>query len=817
MDPDPDPSPAPAARPDRTDACVLAGLLLLTVAFLSPYLFLRRSMLPLELLAVFQPWASHPGVFGGEVPLAHNPLLDTLQQYFPRRVYMTDALRAGWLPLWNPYVYGGSPFLAAQQGAVLYPPAWLLTLFPPALQFGWSALLHLYAAAAGMYLFLRRLGLRPAAGAVGGIAFAFNGFIVVWLAYPNVTQWTFCWLPLALYCWERGFHTRDFRWAAGSGAVLALNLLGGHGQSSAYALLVWGAWAAARCLAQRGCPISRLRQLVGWGGGPLLLGIGLSLGHLLPVLEYVPQTDRGARVPWESVVQAGMPYPQFWTFFLPRLFGDGTLDFAQQFWLPAGGRAGFSFVERTFYPGVAVLALAAPGLLYLRKREEQPLRVLAWVGVLLAVLGILWALATPLYWPLWRLLPGFGQFTAVARILCVTGWALAVLAALGTQALVSGACRGAFRGLAAGAAVAAVVTLTGHFLFGGWDPNQVSPFLAQQGRPELDALALRDLILALACVAGVAVLGFLLAGRKEPPRRPAPLALGLAALVAADLFAFGFGFNPRSDPGLLNARTPELQALRERTEPERFLSPRPADTSRDLKERMPSNLPSVFGAADILGSDSFVPLRYRDWEQATQASSGGSTSAAWARTPNVRAAAVSLYLAGERQNLKGLHPVVGVLTEDLRALPYARVHTHVQALSSKEELLQALSHPQRVNTVALTLGEGAPTYQGPVRIQPFNTRRLSGNRLSIEGNTPLPGLLVVAEAFDPGWKALVDGRPVQPTPVDHLLTGIPLEAGQHRVELAYAPNSFRAGLFGSLAALACLAGLLVPRRRRVNM
>ena len=223
------------------------------------------------------------------------------------------------------------------------------------------------------------------------------------------------------------------------------------------------------------------------------------------------------------------------------------------------------------------------------------------------------------------------------------------------------------------------------------------------------------------------------------------------------------------------------------------------------------------GATYVLGSilvtlRGNVPLRYREWEKATQASGGGTTSSTWAGTPNVRSAAARLYLAGERQGLRGLKPITGVLWEDPQALPYARLHTNVQALGSDGEVLRAMTHPRRVNRIALT-GPAGPTYNGPARVQPFTTRRVNGNRLLMEGIAPVEGLLVVAEAYDPGWKASVDGRPVKPVPVEHLLTGVTMPAGARKVELVYAPASFRSGLFGSLLALAVLCGALVPRRR----
>jgi hypothetical protein len=796
-------------------------LVALAALFLFPYLFLGRCLLPLDLIPIFQPWAQHTRELWSHVPPVHNPLLDALQQYYPRRVYMTGALHGGWLPLWNPYVYGGSPFLATQQAAVLYPPAWALTLFAPERQFGVSAFLHLSLAAVGGYLFFRQLALRPAAAMAGAVAFAFNGFMIVWLAYLNVTQWTLCWLPLALALWEKGRERDSLAWIALSGGALALCILGGHGQSSSYVLLAWGAWALFRTLASER-PRANLPR---WVALPALLALGLSLGHLLPSLDYLPRTDRGAHLSWPKVVQAGMPPAQLWTFVLPRLFGDGTEQFAQQFWLPQGGRARMEYPERSFYPGVTVLVLAAGAwALFRRDRgaapQEREHRRLALFSLLLTIGAVLLAMVTPLYRPLWALAPGFGQFTAPARILCLAAWGLACLAALGTQALTdpeAGVREKAFRAMALTSGLLALLVLIGHFIYGGAAPPGVNELLARQGLPPVDALATRDLVLALLWLVSPVVLAGLARPLSSSREILKPtLAGGLAVVVvAADLFAFGVPFNPATDGALLKAETPELATLRGRAEPCRFLSPGPPGAETDFRQRMPSNLPATYGLADLSGSDSFVSLRYREWERATAKAASSASPFSRLGAPNLRAAGVRFYLTNGRLRPPGLSAVAGAaLLEDPRALPYARLHTNAQSLGTRDELLADLSLSNRVPMVALTSGPDAPTYNGLPRVVPFRTQRVNGNRLALEGDAPQAGLLVVAEQFDPGWRARVDGAPAEIVPADHLLIGIPLKAGRRRVELAYAPETFRVGTFGSLAALACLCGLLAAGWKR---
>src|SRR5207248_8075210 len=127
-------------------------------------------------------------------------------------------------------------------------------------------------------------------------------------------------------------------------------------QMAIYLWLAWLAWALYRTFTTACRPLSAAGR---WIALPALIGTGLSLGELLPALDFVPRTSRAGRVPWATALASGMPPSQLWTFFLPRLFGDGTLASGLEFWLPAGSKAHLAFQERSCYPGVAAIVLAA--------------------------------------------------------------------------------------------------------------------------------------------------------------------------------------------------------------------------------------------------------------------------------------------------------------------------------------------------------------------------------------------------------------------------------------------------------------------------
>jgi uncharacterized membrane protein YfhO len=81
--------------------------------------------------------------------------------------------------------------------------------------------------------------------------------------------------------------------------------------------------------------------------------------------------------------------------------------------------------------------------------------------------------------------------------------------------------------------------------------------------------------------------------------------------------------------------------------------------------------------------------------------------------------------------------------------------------------------------------------------------RSEGGRVEVRAEGP--GLLVVAQGYDPGWSARVDGRPATVVRVDHAQLGVVLPAGLHHVALRYRARGLVAGTWLAAAGAALLA------------
>ena len=132
-----------------------------------------------------------PVAFFADVCLRGRAFLlrDLFSWFFPWRDLARQSLAAGELPLWNPWSYMGTPFLANMQSGLLYPlnAVFWIASFPTAMrlfvvmQFALTALL--------MHALLRALGCRPAAALTGALGYAFSGWMLVHLEFRAQKRW----------------------------------------------------------------------------------------------------------------------------------------------------------------------------------------------------------------------------------------------------------------------------------------------------------------------------------------------------------------------------------------------------------------------------------------------------------------------------------------------------------------------------------------------------------------------------------------------------------------------------------------------------
>jgi hypothetical protein len=806
---------APRRRPVLAAALIYLALSLLMVG---PALLPGKTLSNSDMFWFQPPWA---GVKPPSIAMPTNTELgDAPGQLQPFLHYGAENM-PGHVPLWDPYIVGGRPFLANAQSQLFSPYALPAYVLPFWTALSWIAVMKLFVASFGMFLLGRALGMRWGGAFTAGFVYGFNLWMVAWISYPHQSVWTL--IPWLLLLTDRLVRRPDLLNGAGLAAVMALQLLCGHPESSFHALVATVAFLALRLWQTRTLrrPLAAF-VLAAAGGFALAALMLIPFGELL--WNSADLHDRSG----QSIDLQPVSRDFALGLFLPDYWGRATATPIKAFVL-----------DRAFYAGALPLMLAAIALI--RRPSLERIAVAAfgavWLGVLFGIqpllqivtrlpvfssghnsrLSVLFILAV-------ALLAGWGldELTSSAWTQRTRRWALAVAGGLLAfpVVFVLGAHRttasvfGDALKVAWGFATPPGATLN-------WTGGRTC---AGNCLPAGDVIRLAS-VLGWVVVAGA---GFALIWLRLRGRIGVTGFVALAGLVVAiDLFHAGMGYNPSIDRKV--AEQPATESIRrlEANRPNRFVSVDPIPQSA---------IPFNFRLYEARGYDLPIMRRFDHYWRSQVSPESSSVAKGLLDTPlTLRhltpAGLRALRLLGVTQlQQKPTDPPLdapGVrLTyrgRDARlysvrgAVPRAFVVGGQRVVQSDDEAFAAITSPRfqplrAAVTERHVPGVGDAGVGGEAHIVSYEPERVR-----IRARSAGPGMLVLSDNYYPGWKATVDGKDVHVERVDYLLRGVPLRAGEHMVEFRYQPLSWSIGWIMSVAALIGLAvALVVGRKRRAR-
>ena len=342
---------------------------------------------------------------------------DNLIQNFPLRVLVGVDLRHGHAPVWDPYLWSGSPLLSGFNAGAAYPATWVFTVLPGALAWVVNQALVEVVAAVGMVVLLRCLGRSWTASGLGAIAFSYGGFMVAQSVHIDVVE-AGAWLPWAFAALDRLAHRPAGHsatpWVAMLGASLGLMGLSGAAEpiiDGGVVLGVYALWLVWRT------PARRLSLALGVVAG-VVLGLALASAQLVPGAFIQEQSQRAVHA---------------YTFFTSgsmnkslTLLGLDPLVLGTSGQFPIHFYATYSLPEVSSYIGIMPV-MGLLGLLARRHRRHSEAPKW-WIWYAIAALGMIfaWGGFTPLGHVLFYL-PLFNRQRLLARNLLEVDLAVAVL------------------------------------------------------------------------------------------------------------------------------------------------------------------------------------------------------------------------------------------------------------------------------------------------------------------------------------------------------------------------------------------------------
>jgi len=724
---------------------------------------------------------------------------DTVNQFIPWIQFFVHEVRDGRFPRWDPHSFCGTPFFANAQVAFFYPFTWLAFLVSVETFLPLYYLAHGIGAGVAMYCWLHRRLRLPQAAFVGSLVWAWCG-IAAGYRFAGFMAWAGAtvYIPLAFLLFDLWNERHQIVHGLLLTAVLALQLHAGHPQPCLFTFYFLLAYACWQALSSRSQTLKARQRLTMISIVPLCFAGALLLAAviLLPLVEVSLFTAaRQGGASYHFATTDSLPPKHLITFLAPVFFGHPADD---SFWETTTG-----YHEICGYMGILPLILASVVLI---RRPGRPFFVATAVASVVFAMGSF----TPAFRILYHLIPGFVWFRVPARLLLIYSFSMAVLAAMGTADLVECEAKPIGRttkilwgSLVAVLVVVAVVLSIGRprveehladqqkqreiqYSQESGEPFSPSPEWEQETRAacvkrfETMRSSVHQALLWTALSLFAVIL--YIKGKQSPAL------LGGLLLLVADLGLFNYGLLPYQDRDYYDctafAETETVRLLKSDGELFRVLTMDSAIgflTRKTHPEIYPERL-TVHGIQSVRGYNPIVLKHYAAHINRMQGFPADQPVGGLLFLPlEQRLSRQALNLMNVRYLLtyRGAPPGFDLVLQDSGLSVYRNRQEHPRAYI--------------VRNNALT--------RDPVEIEEYNA-----NSVTLKTKLDEAGVLVLADTWYPGWKALINGQKTDVEPFNEVFRAVLLEPGEHEVTFVFKPKSF---FYGALISAAALIGWML--------
>ena len=728
--------------------------------------------------------------------------------YAFREFAATTLRTTGHFPLWNPYLFGGMPYIAAMHGDIFYPTFLLRMIMPTDVAMTWGFIIHIFLAGLFTYLFLRDLGYGFFGALAGGLAYMMSGQIASSVSPGHDGKlFVSALFPLALLFLRRGVREgKGGSWGAFA-LIVGLTVLSPHPQLLQYMLLTSGAYALFLAFSTLdGIKLPRdlaIKRLV-FALGAVMVGLAIGAVQYLPVREYVKWSPRaGGLGDYQAATSYAWPPEELLNAYLPQF--SGMLD---NYW----GRNGIHL--HSDYVGVIVLILAGAAFIGLRNDPGRK-QILFWSIALL--ISILWSLgsATPFYHIPYALVPGTKYFRAPATIFFVGTLALALLACAGAERFIRlSVPRKYLVGWLIGGGVVALLASVGALT--SIAETFADPRLADQVRanqPGVFLGAWRSFAFVLLAFG----LWYAL-GQGKISRKAA--AWGLVLLTAVDLWTVERTYWIFSSPAnVIYASDPIIETLKAERQPARVLTfqirpypPRDVFLGGDALMTHRQRLVRGYHGNQIGRYNELIGYPEFDRNFLPSVLALTNTRFFLTNSPELPFIPNTTLIKGPVLNAAGDTTYLYRTKADN---PYAWV-TPVSVKAPDDQVLATVID-QRFDVRRAALFDTSAQITAATNVQSLpeplalatNVTRYEPGRVQINLSSPAPtgSSLIVSENFYPGWLATADGKPARLGRADYSLIGVELPQGARSIDLTFTSPAYERGKTITWVAIAI--GLLM--------
>lgn len=830
-------SSAASADSLRRRVVHVAIIVLAVVALFWRVFFLGETLVDVNTLNNQLPWGYAAGQ--SDYPYNRRDLTDT---YVTRDYFVVAAYRDGEFPLWNPYTMAGHPIYADGVTRTLSPFLLFYKFLDVPLGYSVARITELIGAAVLMYIFLLAIGAGARGALMGSLVFELSAHSMLHLT--GLGWWGgLMWLSVILLFADRAIRRRSYTQAILAGVCLAAQFFCGYLPNQIYYVgavvfyYLFFAFVARRSESGNRQAMRILVLLL----VTVVVGLALSSTQWVPSVELLSYSNR--RIVGSELGYVYLPPWYSATLIFPNLFG-AAYDAKMLTLFTALGVSH----DHILYLGIAALAPICFCLYWLKCKREREKRNRVVFFACLAALSLAIMMAAPLYVPVTRYIPILQVIRVAVRAGVLFLFAAAVLAAFGTDLLLSSKsdllkrfCTLGRRFVIA-ATTFVVLAIVGAYVakLTGFAVDNVergrlafihraaSALGAQFTPPNL------SIVIPLVLVFATLVLLWALSERHLAARN---VFISLIALLLIDLAWNSSQFDHTFDRSRVYPRT-EITDLLHTLPPGRVLVvPSGLETNRSAmaggaEEKIiaPPNTLLPYQISTVTGKNQQFPGWYREFASLIEPQPNLSHvvfdqyRSRYFDLLNVR-----YVLTHESPRLTGfdlLATAEGVsLYENRNAMPRAFFAGEVIEAPNSRASLDALRDPDfnPLTTTVIETTDPPSLNRTGYKSRPSDSAVIvqdKRNRVVVETTNPEDGLLVLSDNYYPGWRAYVDGSRVEVLRANHTMRAVKLPAGRHMVSFVFVPASFFTSVYISVVvAIVILLTLIVAavkRRRSIS-
>ncbi len=405
----------------------------------------RKKSLDIESLPYFVP-AAFVVILIGLVILFRefifsNQMLygsDMIQAGVYFRSFLIDYFAEhGSVPQWNPYIFGGMPYVDAFHGDIFYPLSMLKYIWPIFRILGLNLFFHIFLAGVFMYFAARQFNLSKIASILAAVCYTFAPYIVSFVSPGHDGKlFVTALFPLLILFLDRGFESRTLIKAILNFTLLGLTigvvLLSPHPQMSYFALWAVAFYAAFKLIVKwresKSVPaLIRPATLAAYA-----VGIGLALSAIQYYPSYIytttfsPRAADDSKSGWGWATSWSLHEEEAFSLLIPEFSGTNAQTEGTYYW---GKNA---FKDNSESVGVVALFIALIGFFCYRRKESYFLGGLA-IFALIYALGA----TTPIFQLFFYLIPKVQSLRAPSMIMFMFSYSVALLAGMGLQVIIN--------------------------------------------------------------------------------------------------------------------------------------------------------------------------------------------------------------------------------------------------------------------------------------------------------------------------------------------------------------------------------------------